>query len=177
MKISELMAILDSIYSSFGDLLVNVYYDPRQSESIIKDPNGINIDDLKTLQISQDGTAVNLMNMYSWTDNYHGCRGEVYYNPETKQYEGRIIPKELIEGFNTTFTAPDKYKIPDVFRYAVDEYNDFMGNAKIIKTMEAVNNITGEVTEVDDQDLDYGELENSDSEYESSDDDNDYGEI
>jgi hypothetical protein len=171
------MNILNDIYNSFGDLLVNIHYDPRQSESLIKDPQGINIDEIKTIQISEDGTSVNIMNKYSWINDYNGCRGEVYYNPDTKQYEGRIIPTDYIEGFNTTFTSPDKYQIEPIFKYAVDEYNDFMGNAKIIRTMEAVNGIVGEGSQ--DQDLDYGELQDTpkDDSYESSDDDEDYGEI
>lgn len=173
MQISELMNILNDIYNNFGDLAVDIHYDPRQSESLIKDPQGINIDDIKTIQISEDGSTVHIMNKYSWINDYNGCRGEVYYNPETKQYEGRIIPQDYIEGFNTIFTSPDKYQIEKVFKVAVDEYNDFMGNAKIIRTMEAVNNIMNETS---DQDLDYGEL-SDDSEYESFEDDEDYGEV
>lgn len=174
MIISQLMSILDTIKGTFGDLNVVIHYDPRQSESLIKDPDGINIDDLKTLQIGEDNASVMLMNMYSWMDEYNGCRGEAYYNPETKQYEGRIIPPESIEGFNTTFVAPDKYKITEIFRYAVDEYNDFMGNAKITKTMEAVNGI---LEESEDQDLDYGELGEEETNNDSSNDEDDYGEI
>lgn len=178
MKITELMSILNDILNNFGDLVVDIHYDPRQSESLIKDPQGINIDDIKTIQINEDGTTVHIMNKYSWINDYNGCRGEVYYNPETKQYEGKIIPTDYIPGFNTTFTSPDKYQIEGIFKYAVDEYNDFMGNAKIIRTMEAVNNITGEVTEINDQDLDYGELQDTpkDDSYQSSDDE-DYGEV
>ena len=176
MTISQLMGILNDIYNNFGDLNVNVYYDPRQSEGLIKDPQGINIDDLKTLQISEDGTSVNLMNMYSWLGDYNGCRGEAYYNPETKQYEGKIIPNDYIEGFNTTFSSIDKYRLEEVFHKAVDEYNDFMGNAKITRTVETVDGIVKETYA--DQDLDYGELKDTpDEEYESTDEDEDYGEI
>ena len=176
MQISQLMNILNDIYNNFGDLLVNIHYDPRQSESLIKDPQGINIDEIKTIQISEDGASVNIMNKYSWINDYNGCRGEVYYNPDTKQYEGRIIPTDYIEGFNTTFTSPDKYQIESIFKYAVDEYNNFMGNAKIIRTMEAVNGIVGEDSQ--DQDLDYGELQDTpkDNSCEPSDDE-DYGEV
>lgn len=141
MKISQLIEILQDIGAKFGDLLVNIHYDPRQSEGLIKDPNGINIDELKTVQISDDGASVNLMNMYSWLDEYNGCTGEAFYNPDKKIYEGRIIPNDYIEGFNTEFTAKDKYSIEQTFKYAVDEYNNFLGNAKISKTMEAVNDI------------------------------------
>ena len=174
MVISQLINILTDIYNNFGDLNINIYYDPRQSESLVKDPNGINIDDAKTLQI--DGESVNIMNMYSWISEYNGCRGEVYYNPDTKLYEGKIIPNEYIEGFNTSFTSVDKYSIEEIFKKAVDEYNDFMGNAKIIKTMHAVNEIINDTNE--DQDLDYGELKDVSEECESSvDDEDDYGEV
>lgn len=169
MRISELVEILNDIGNNFGDLRVEIHYDPRQSESLIKDPEGINIDDVKTLQISEDNTVVYIQNRYSWINDYNGCKGEVYYNPETKLYEGRIIPDIKVDGFDTTFSSPDKYKIEEIFKNVVDEYNNFLGNNKISETMNVVNNI-----------LDKSNNENSSEEveeYESSDDDEDYGEV
>lgn len=165
MQISELIAILQNIQGTYGDLHINIHYDPRQSESIVKDSNGINIDDLKTVQISEDSSSIYLMNKYSWMDMYNGCTGEAFYNADTKLYEGRVIPSEYIEGFDLTFVSDDKYKIPDIFKDTVDKYNEFLGNVKITQTLEAINNIMNE------ESTDYQD------EYESSDDDEDYGEV
>jgi hypothetical protein len=106
MVISQLINILTDIYNNFGDLNINIYYDPRQSESLVKDPNGINIDDAKTLQI--DGESVNIMNMYSWISEYNGCRGEVYYNPDTNECleTCKGLPgKEFADKIDTTYTT------------------------------------------------------------------------
>lgn len=172
MIISNLLNILSAIYDDYGDIVVELYYNKNQdSDNTRIEPNGSVINDLETIRISTDCTKVYLSNEFSYTDEYNGCSCDVRYNPDTKIYEGHIIPSEQIEGFNTSFTAYNKYDIPTIFHAAVDEYLDFMGNAKITKTLEVVKNITGEF----DQDLDYGEL--SGGTYEASDDDDDYGEV
>ena len=172
MIISNLLNILSAIYDDYGDIAVELYYNKNQdSDNTRIEPNGASINDVETVRISKDGSKVYLSNEFSYTDEYNGCSCDVRYNPDTKIYEGYIIPSEQIEGFNTSFTAYNKYDIPAIFHAAVDEYLDFMGNAKITKTLEAVKNINGE----SDQDLDYGEL--SDGIYEESDDDGDYGEV
>lgn len=172
MQLSTLLTTLNSIFNEYGDIMVQLYYDPRhESDNSRIDVNGSIINDIETIKIKPDCTGVYLSNEFSFIDEYNGCNCDVRYNPDTKIYEGHIIPSEQIEGFNTSFTAYNKYDIPTIFHAAVDEYLDFMGNAKITKTLEAVKNITGE----SDQDLDYGEL--SDGTYEESDDDGDYGEI
>ena len=70
-----------------------------------------------------------------------------------------------ISWFDLTFVSDDKYKIPDIFKDTVDKYNEFLGNVKITQTLEAINNIMNE------ESTDYQD------EYESSDDDEDYGEV
>ena len=140
MKISELINILANINELYGDLEVNIFYDPRQSESPIKDPEGINIDKIKTVQVQNNGT-INIMNVYSWVSEYKNCRGEVFYNPNNKLFEGNIFPNELIDGYDLSFSTIDKFGIEEVFREAVDKYYTYLNNIKIAKTVEVVDNI------------------------------------
>lgn len=171
MHISQLINTLQAILNDYGDIQANIYYDElHDSDSTRKSPTGASIDDINTIRISDDCNYVMLSNEYSFIDEYCGCKCEVYFNPATKVYEGKIIPAEYIEGFNTSFTCYNKYEIEDTFHIAVDEYLDFLGNAKITKTYEAVENIG---LNPNDQDLDYGEVE---SVYPESEDDDLYGE-
>lgn len=167
MTLSNFINILSAIYNDYGDIQVELYYDKDQdSDNTRVEPNGSIVNDLETIRISTDSSRVYLSNEFSYVDEYNGCSCDVRYNPEKKIYEGKIIPTEYIEGFNTSFTSFTKHDIDTIFKAAVDEYLDFMGNAKITKTLKAIGI---------DSDLDYGEL--SDGTYEASDDDDDYGEV
>ena len=164
MVISEIIDTLNAIMKDYGNINVQIYYDKRQTEKYISDPN-VYIDDIKVIKINSDDSGVYLSNEFIEMKEYKGCKCNISYDPEEKVYKGTLIPPEYIEGFNSTFSSEDKYNIDQVFHYAVDEYLDFMGNAKITKTINTVKEI-----------LDENNLDNNLSfdEYPESDDDDEY---
>jgi predicted HicB family RNase H-like nuclease len=168
MLISQLINTLSVIMEEYGNINVELYYDSRESENILPDKN-ICIDNINVIKMKPDEKGVYLSNEFIEYYEYKGCNCTVKYNPETEEYEGKVIPYEQIEGFNTNFTVKNKYQVEEVFHYAVDEYLDFLGNAQVKRTLEKVKDIVGD----DKEDLDYGELKASD-EYPPSDDDKDY---
>ena len=175
MLISELVSTLEAIKNEYGDMSVNVQFDIRQSEGFIRNPHGLNIDQVRSIKMAESGIEVNITNDFIYIDEYKGCSCEVEYYPDEKIYKGKVIPPDEIEGFNSSFTAPDKFTIDKAFHAAVDEYLDFMSNAKLTKTYEAVNDVLDdmEMELDDDDDLDYGEV-GPVEEYAESDDDNEY---
>lgn len=171
MFISQLINTLKSIMDEYGDMNVDLYHDYKQSDNILhRDPYGVCIDDIKVIKLKPEGKGVYLSNEYITFLEYNGCNCTVTYNSENDIYEGVVTPPEVIEGFNLNFSSKDRYSIENIFHYAVDEYYDFLGNAKITKTLQAVKEINGE----DDEDLDYGEIPGPVDEYPESDDDGDY---
>lgn len=169
MVVSELISILNSILNEYGDIGIELYIDKRQFSNPYSGMKESNIiaEDLQLVKIKEDSSGVYLSNEFRITDEYKGCSCDIKYDPDKNIYLGELIPPEYIEGFKTTFTAMDKYSIKQAFIQAVEEYLDFISNAKITKTVETINNIKK------DMDLDYGEIE----ELDDSEDDGDYGEI
>lgn len=171
MLVSDLINVLSAIKNDIGDVHVQILCDTDQLESVQSNP--IIIDDLKLVKISKDGKFVQLSNEYCYSETYKGCTCIVTYDHEKKKYYGKISTPENIEGFNLRFECDNKYQIKNTFMRGVEEYRDFMSNAKITKTYNKINEIIGE----DETDLDYGELSESAEEvYEESEDDDDYGE-
>jgi predicted HicB family RNase H-like nuclease len=173
MVISDLISILNAIRNECGDIAIELYIDKRQYEnpySGMKE-SAIITEDLKLVKVKEDGSGIYLSNEFRITDEYKGCKCDVLYDPEQKIYRGKLIPPEYIEGFNTTFVAQNKYDIRRTFEYAVDEYLDFLGNAKITMTHQVINNIKKDI------ELDYGEIEGFDESYLNEEDDGDYGEV
>ena len=171
MVVSELISILNAILKESGDIGIELYIDKRQFSnpySGMKESDII-VEDLQLVKVKEDNTGIYLSNEYRITDDYKGCSCDVRYNPETGIYEGVLIPPEYIEGFQTRFTAPDKFTVKQAFIQAAEEYLDFMSNAKVTKTIQAVDNIKKEM------DLDYGEIEEYDND--DPEDDGDYGEV
>ena len=167
MLASQLLNILNAIINEYGDIGIELYIDKRQFENPFSamQQSEIITEDLKLVKIKEDGSGIYLSNEFRITDEYKGCKCDVMFDPEAKVYKGVIIPPEVIEGFNTTFVSPDKYSIRKTFECAVEEYLDFLGNAKISKTYETVDKIKDSI------DMDYGEIFDDDEE------DEDYGEI
>lgn len=150
MVISQLINTLSAIMNEYGDINVELYCDPRESEQNTKIPC---IDDIKVIKMESQNKAVYLSNEFIKYYQYKDCGCTVRYNPETKEYYGEIVPQEYIEGFNTKFSTKNKFQIEDVFHCAVDEYLDFLGNTQVKRTLDKVQNI------IEENDLDYGELE------------------
>lgn len=176
MIISELISILSNIKNNIGDMEIILNYKPYNSGDL--NPQGCYEDLLDHVQITKDNKLC-LTNEFRYYNKYNGCSCDVIYDEINKVYKGTVTPEDKIDGFNLSFTCPNVYQIEDSFIKVVNEYNDFLSNAKITRTMDAVNNIIDNNNyDESDTDLDYGELEdnpNNDG-YESSDDDYDYGE-
>ncbi len=149
MLISQLINTLSIIMKEYGNINVELYCDPRESENVQSIPC---IDNIKVIKMRSDDKAVYLSNEFIEYYQYRGCTCTVRYNSDSGEYYGEIIPAEYIEGFNTKFSTKNKFQIEDVFHYAVDEYLDFLGNAQVKKTLDKVKNI------IEENDLDYGEL-------------------
>lgn len=157
MLISQLVNTLSKILNDYGNINVEIYYDPRESEKVNNDTQSVCIDNIKVIKIRPDNNGVYLSNEFIEYYEYKGCNTTVRYNPKTGDYYGEVIPQHHIEGCSTKFSTKNKFQIENAFHNAVDEYLDFLGNAQVKNTLNEVKNI------IEENDLDYGELGSSDS--------------
>ena len=147
MTISAVIDSLNYIKDIYGDLDVEIYHDIKQSDNLQKDPYGVCIDSIKSINVKDN--KVYISNEFSYFEEFMGYKCSVYYYPEEKIYKGFFYGKDEIK---IDFSAIDKYNISDEFHIAVDKYIKYITSRNLIDTYKAVDKILNTYDESKDDD-------------------------
>jgi len=141
MIISELINILNSIKEDIGDIDVQIYYDPDQTENLNNKYRSFATDEIKIVKLGNDNNTAFLSNEFHLGGEYEGFNYDIIYNPEDKLYHGKIIPPphEFIENFDLTFVCKNKYQIKRYVEEMVIKYKIIMCSNKIDNTYNRIN--------------------------------------